>query len=162
MITPSGYIYSKENITRWLKEGNETDPGNRKPLSEKDLKPFEQLKPLLEKFSLRRINYNQRREELLEKAMDTVRAAKRAVRPILEDPPLFTCPISKQRIQEPILTPEGKIYDKESLINNGYKDENGQQLDKNNCRYFEEFQSYLNTYNFYLDLNFSKRTTPVF
>ncbi len=150
VITPGGFVYNKNDIIRWLKEGKQTDPSSREPLYESDLESFIELKLLINLFSQRRSVYMEIKNNLIQEARAIVAKEGIATQPTQEDPPLFICPISKKKIQEPVITPKGTIYDKQSLIMRDYRDENDQKLDKENCLYFKEFHEQLKTFNFHL------------
>lgn len=152
VITPGGFVYERINIIKWLQTFKEgaipTDPGNRQPLSEESIKPFPQLLKLKSHFLGKQARYELMKEQLILEAEKVIKAGM-ANEPITEIPCLFKCPISKQKIIEPFVTPAGKIYDKAALLQNDYKDENGQLLDRTQCRYFEEFQHYLKAYELF-------------
>lgn len=157
VITPDGFVYDKAFIVKSLQIKKE-DPQSRSPLEIKDLKSFQELVPIIEKFICRKNNYLELKTQIIQEAR-TIAHHK----PPIENPALFICPLNNKLIKDPVITSKGKIYDKQSLKeflkHSGNKDELGKPLSLKDVIEFDEFLQQIKVYNFYLNKQI-KPTSP--
>lgn len=155
VITPRGYVYEKECLEKWLAI-NSTDPRDRAPLCKEDFEPFPELKDIIKAFEAQQTNYIYVKEKLIQ---DARAVANQDEETLSEKPALFLCPLSKNIMDDPVITATGKIYDRGSLKKHGYRDENEKQLSENDFVSFNEFKSQIKLYNFYFQFSKKKLAT---
>ena len=159
VITPEGKVYDKKFILTHLSTKKE-DPQTRNKLRPKDLKDFSELLTIISEFTRRKALYEEKKNNFIRK----VRAIVNQKGELPERPSLFLCPLSNEFIKNPVITPEGKVYDRDSLANYLRKshdiDETGQALSLNDVEKFDEFDQQLKLFHFRLEKQYQKTVEP--
>lgn len=149
VITIHGKVYDKAHILRELTL-RERDPETRLPLTKNDIYLFPELKEPLAVFSERQRKYFERKATMLEIAFEIAHNDQ------IEPAPLeFICPISKQIMAVPVITAQGKIYDRDALQQymkeHAGVDETGLPLTPDDYQPFPAFREQINVYLFKQD-----------
>ncbi len=147
VITLEGRVYEKYALLQRIAGFNGL-PGNQGHLTLHDVYDFNELNGVLEYAKARQLRYEQKEQALIQLAMET------AMRPDigLQYAEVFTCPLSKRLINNPVISPKGRVFDKEAIV--GYFESTGAQHDPIDgsplvltaLLPFNEYRSYLSLY----------------
>ena len=124
-------------------------PGSNNRLTRDDIYEFKGLNAILKYAKSKRDVYFKTEQEILSEAQKI--AATKASS--TNQASLFICPLSKQYIKEPVISPLGRVYEKESIqayfqtTSNEFDPIDGTPLRIDSLVEFEEFELYLETYS---------------
>jgi hypothetical protein len=141
VISNKGRVYDRLQIEKWVEEGERDEL--RQPLDKSELASFPELLNWIEKYHLAQKNYNKKKESLLAEARES---AGEAIQ-LDSHPLIFICPISKQLINNPVISNLGEVYEATAVA-----------LDKTVVP-FPDFAHYLNFYHWKYNCEQSKQKT---
>lgn len=111
LVTPSGYIYEKSNIIKWLSnKSNPRDPLTNCPLAIAELKPIPEFQKALTTYTDRLTNFQKIKKNIMQEA----RAQHYSQG--ADYPEIFLDPIVKKPIDSAVITESGIVYDKKTVI----------------------------------------------
>lgn len=145
-IAPTGHLFEVAAANKMFEKHifivpNDEDCNHR--FYEKDLYPFPELDNAIKNFNARKKNYEQAKKDYLNTAEKTLWYQNETW--LSAHPKIFICPLSKKLIKEPVLTPDGKLFDKKAIIEKLTKDNKEEEI----CRLlpFPEFGQKLREYD---------------
>lgn len=149
IITPQGHVYERTIILKAL-ESKLQDPVTRTPLTPELLVSFTELKLAIGIFRTRQERYRQTKETL-------ITAAREAAHHIIANSPvpnIFICPIKKQIIVKACITPDGQVFDQDSLTSylesHQHQTPEGKPLKIADCREFPAFNTQIRLFHEYV------------
>lgn len=122
VISIEGVVYEKSAFERRIAAYNDV-PGSRLSLTSSDVCSFNALIAALQYATCIRDNYLIKEKALLKASEVAVVSHEKT----LHYHKTFTCPLSKKLIDIPVITPQGRVYDLESI--KGYLESTGKQYD---------------------------------
>jgi len=109
VTTPSGKTYDRENIERYIKQHHKDPDG--KPLRIDQLIPNLNLREALEKYNSGQsatTTSSSKRPSFFDPSKSMIKRGE-------TDPEYLCCPISSEIMTDPVMTPNGKTYERESI-----------------------------------------------
>lgn len=142
VITPTGHVFEREEIKAYLKAHTFLVlPSNfKRQLYARDFYSFSKLSDEIKIITEQKTRFARAKALYIARAVNALRA--RSIRLLSSPPEIFICPLSKKLIRNPVLTPEGQLFER-SAIELYYK-KNDQCSRSAQLIEFKEFKEHLN------------------
>lgn len=111
VLTSEGVIYEKFDLLKRIAAYNDV-PGSYTKPSRDQIHDFPELKGVIQFARYRKTLFAEKKAEALRRAHEASHHQLLS----FEYPAVFTCPLSKQLLKEPVITPEGRVYDREAIV----------------------------------------------